>query len=397
MATVWPYLPNIRREAYVIAREYRTDIIVSRSGKEQRRALRQTPRKRVEYLSGVAGDCLRAFDRSMVTAQREQLAIPDRVRFVRLATGLGGSADSVVISPVPSWIVADAALLLVSGSRVAARTVESVVGTTVTFVESEAASWPAGTRLHPSLHGYLEASITAPVISPRGVVDISVAFEVDPGSEPPEDIGSAAVTFASREVFLTRPNRWRQITLNRVQDGAAATDYGFGRVQRFFPIEFATRMWEADYTGCDFDHADAIRQLFDRMQGRRGEFYMPTWQRDFVPLAGLTSAGTTLIVEGTAAQAYSGDTVFKAIAVRKKDGTWLLRTVTSIGPSGGTNSALTVNAAWGETVALANIDMVCWLPVWRFSSDILTMSWPREDVAEIKLPIQMIENLTAET
>jgi hypothetical protein len=397
VATVWPFLPNIRREAFVVAREYRTDIIVSRSGKEQRRALRQTPRKRIEYLTGVGGDCLRDFDLSMKTAQREQLAIPDRVRFVRLASGLGGSVDSVVISPFPSWIVADAELLLVSGSRVAARTVESVVGTTVTFVETEAASWPAGTRLHPSLHGFLNANITAPLVSPRGVVNVSVVFEVDPGEEPPEDIGTAPVTFASREAFLTRPNRWRQISLNRKQDAAADADYGFGRVRRFFPIEFATRLWEADYTGCDFDRAEAIRQFFDRMQGRRGEFYMPTWQRDLVPIVALTSAGTTITVEGTGAQAYSGDTVFKAIGVRKKNGTWLLRTVSSIAPSGGTNSALTISAAWGENVAVADIDMVSWLPVWRFSSDILSTSWAREDVAEMRLALQMIENLTAET
>lgn len=396
MATVWPYLPNIRREAYVIAREYRTDIIVSRSGKEQRRALRQTPRKRIEYLTGVQGDCLREFDRSMVSAQREQLAIPDRVRYAILAAGLGGSATSVTISPVPPWIVADAEVLLVAGSRVAARTVLSVVGTTVTFTTSEAESWPAGTRLHPAMLGYLDAKITAPIISPRAVVDINVVFHVDPGSEPPEDEGTAPVTFASREVFLTRANRWRPISLERTQEAAAA-DYGFGRVVRFFPIDFSTRMWEADYTGCDFDHADAIRKFFDRMKGRRGEFYMPTWTRDLVPLAGLTSAGTTLIVEGTGAQSYSGDTVFKAIAIRKTDGSWLLRTVTSIGASGGTNSLVTVSAAWGEIVALGQIDMVCWLPVWRFSSDILTMSWPRDDVAEIHLPFQMIENLTAET
>jgi hypothetical protein len=398
MATIWPYLPNIRREPYVLTREYRTDIITSRNGKEQRRALRQTPRKRVEYLTGVAGDCLREFDRSMVSAQRQLLAIPDRVRFVILPDGLEGDATTVTLSPVPAWIADGVELLLVSGSRVAARTVESVdSGGTVTFTESEAASWPAGTRLYPSLHGYLDSSIKAPVISPRGVVDIAVAFEVDVGSELAEDAGAAPVTFADREVFLKRPNRWAPIDLERLQEGAADVDYGFGRIRRFFPIAFATRVWGAEYTGCDFDHAELIRQFFDRMKGRQGEFYMPTWQADFKPVAGVTAAGTTLTVEG-ALSSFTGDTVFKAIALRKKsDGSWLLRTVNSIAPSGGSNSVLTVSAAWGETIALAGIDMVSWLPVWRFATDILAMSWPREDVAEMTLSFQMLENLPAET
>ncbi len=394
MATVWPYLPNIRLEPYVVAREFRTEIITSRSGKEQRRALRQTPRKRVEYLTGVAGNCLREFDRSMASAQRELLAIPDRVRFVRLA-GLAGEATPVVVDPVPSWISTGAALLLVDGSRVAERTVAGIAGTTVTFAESETASWPAGTRLHPALHGYLEPSIKAPLISPRGVAEVSVAFEVDPGSEPAEAAGSPPLTFQSREVFLRRPNRWRRIETTIAQEGAADVDYGFGRVRRFFPFNFATRMWEADYTGCDFERSDAIRQIFDRMKGRRGEFYMPTWRPDFMPVSGITAAGSTLIVAG-ALSSFLNHPVFRAIALRKADGGWLLRRVTDIDPSGGANSQITVDSPWGETVALSDIAMVSWLPVWRFGSDILTMSWPREDVAETRLSLQMLENLTAE-
>ncbi len=394
--TIWPFPPNIRHGAYEVSREYRTEIIVSRAGKEQRRALRQTPRKRIEYLTGQTGDCLRAFDRSMLTAQRTRLSIPERVRFVRLDAGLAGSATSVVIDPVPAWIVEDAELMLVNGSDHVIRTVASVVGTTVTFDESEAAAWPAGTRLHPSLQGYLATTIAAPVISPRGVIEVSVSFEVDPGTEPVEDDGAAAATLNGREVFLNRPNRWMPINLGRVQEGAGDVDYGFGRVQRFFPIEFSTRMWEAAYTGCDFDHADDLRQFFDRMKGMRGEFYMPTFQADMIPASALTSAGATITVSGTAtASAFNGDTVFAGVAVKKSDGTWLTRTVSSIAPSGG-NSVLTVGAAWGENVALADIAMVSWLPVWRFASDILTMSWPREDVAEMRLPFKMIESLAVE-
>lgn len=399
--TIWPFLPNWRRQPYLVSREYRTEIITSRSGREQRRAMRQTPRKRIEYLTGVKGDCLRDFDRQVVASQREGRTIPERVRFVTLPSGLGSGATSVTIDPVPSWIAADAALMLVNGADQSVRTVASVVGTTVNFVESEAVIWPAGTRLHPALDGYLEATIPSQLMAFahrvwRGVVDVSVIFHVDPGSEPEEDAGSAAATLAGREVFLTRPNRWTPISLNRLQEGAQSVDYGFGRVRRFFPVEFSTRLWEGSYTGCDFDNADELRQFFARMKGKQGEFYMPTWQADLVPTAGLTSAGTTITVSGTETDStFSSSTVFKAIAVRKLDGTWITRTVTNIAPSGG-NSEITVGAAWGEDVALGSIDMVSWLPVWRFASDILTMEWPRITVAETRMSFQMLENLEVE-
>jgi hypothetical protein len=287
--------------------------------------------------------------------------------------------------------------MLVHGSDHGFRTVASIVGTTITFDEFDAFDWPDGTRLHPSLTGYLDASIQAPVISPRGVLDLSVTFHVDPGSEPTEEDGTAPATLSGREVFLTRPNRWLPIDIIRVQEGAAAADYGFGRIGRFFPIEFATRMWEATYTGCDFDDADALRQFFDRMKGRRGEFYMPTWTADLVPTAGITSAGTTLLVDGDGLEAaYDGSTTYAAVALRKTDGTWITRTVTNVADITGGGASITIGSTWGEDVALGSIAMVCWLPVWRFATDILTMTWVRDDVAEVRLAMQMIESLAVE-
>lgn len=398
MPTLWPFAPNIRQYPYVVSREYRTDIITSRSGREQARALRQTPRKRIEYVTAQTGDCLRAFNRSMVSAQRELLAIPDRVRYVTLAGGLPSSNTSVVVDPIPAWIAEGESLIIMGGGNMAFRTVVSIIGTTVTFSESEAIEYPAGSRLHPVLEGYLSTSIPAPVISPRGVIEVQVAFEVDPGSESiPEESGTAETTFDGREVFLRRPNRWVPIDMDRVQEGNGKVDYGFGRVQRFFPIEFSTIMWDASYTGCDFETSDSLRKFFDRMKGRRGEFYMPTWNRDLIATAPLTSGGTAMQVSGAGHEAaYNGSTVWKAIAVRKTDGTWIFRLVNNVTDIGTDAATINITGNWGENVALSAIDRICWLPMWRFASDILTMTWPRDTVAEIRMPMQMLENLVAE-
>lgn len=397
MPVVWPFLPNLRRAPYVVSREYRTEILVSRSGQEQARALRQTPRKRIEYVMAQAGDCLRDFDRSMIMAQRQQLAIPDRIRYVVLASTLAGGATAIVIDPIPSWLIEGSTLVLTHGSDHSLRTVASIIGTTVTFIESDTDPWPAGSRLHFGLVGYLASAIPAPVISQRGVIEASVIFEVDPGSEEAEDSGAADFTLGGREVFLKRPDRWAPIDLNRVQEGSAQVDYGMGRIQRFFPIEFSTQVWEGSYTGCDFEHADEFRAFFDRMKGRRGEFYMPTFRADLIPTAGITAAGTTITVEGGALEDFFDDsTVYKALALKKSDGTWITRIVTNVADTSSTVTTITVSAAWGSTVALADIAMVSWMPVWRFASDILTQTWFRDTVAETRMSFQMIETLAVE-
>lgn len=399
MPTVWPFAPSFRTAPYVVNREYRTDIITSRSGKEQARALRQTPRKRLEYTTRVTGDCRREFNALMTYAQRTQLIVPDRVRFITVEGGLPSSNTSIVVDPIPYWIQEGVTLMLLRGSRHSIRTVASIIDDVVIFNESEVEAWPEGTTLHPTLVGYLNTNISAPLVSQiRGITEVTVSFEVDPGSEDiPEEIDAATTTLGGREAFLVRPDRWTPITLGRVQNGYGDVDFGFGRVSRFFPIEFSTRMWDATYTGCDFDHSDALRQFFDRMKGKHGEFYMPTWEKDLVPTAPLTSAGTAMQVSGSGLEiAYDDSTVWKALAVRKTDGTWILRTVNNVTDIGTDAATINISGNWGQNVPLNQIERVCWMPVWRFASDILATSWVREDVAEVRMSMQMIETLTVE-
>lgn len=396
VATLWPFGPNIRRSPYIVTREFRTEIITSRSGKEQRRAMRNTPRKRIEYITARTEECLRAFDHSMVSAQRTLLAIPERVRFELLPFGIISSSADVIMDSVPEWIVVGAKLVLVYGDRYAKRTVSVIVGTTVTFDEFDAEAWPVNTRIHPALEGYLVSEIESPNIAKRGVYEISVSFEVDPGTEEPELEGIATTTLLGREVLLVRPDSWTPINIINLQEGAGVVDYGFGRTKSFFPIAFATRTFQGQYTPCDYDKAEILRKFFARMKGMRGEFHMPTWTPDMIPAFGIGALANALIVEGTETyNTFVGSTTHKAIGIRLKTGVWLVKKINSMGIVSG-NTNFVVSSAWGTTAAISEIDMICWLPVWRFGSDILSMSWPFEDIAQLSFAFRMIEDLTVE-
>jgi hypothetical protein len=333
----------------------------------------------------------------MTQAQRFPRLLADRAKFHRLTATFASAANSLTISPVPEWIVEDAELVLSSGSTMEGRTVASVVGTTVTFDETNTADWPAGTRLHAGLIGWVSPSIIAPNLSPRGVRQANIEFDEKPGSSEPEGVGTASTTLGGREVFLRKPDVWVPMETTFAAEGVGNVDFGFGTVERYFMHEYPTRLFQASYTNCSVAKATEIEQMFNRLQGRRGEFYMPTWAPDLVPVSGIASAGTTITVEGTGVDtSYDGSTVYKGVAVRKTDGSWLVNTVSSIAPSSG-NSVITVGSGWSETVALGAIDMVCWLPVWRFATDSLTMVWVRETVAQTRLSLQMIEALTVES
>jgi hypothetical protein len=402
MTLLFPFGPNLWAAPYNVNRSFKTDIITSYSGREQRRALIHEPRIRVDFTALETENCRREFDRYMLYAQRQEHYFADRVRFTTLPSGLAGGSAAAVLSDLPPWIVVDAVLVLTAPGRRAMRTVASISGpTSVNFTTAGIAGWPPGTKLHASWAGFLDPSISAPVLSKRkGVIEAKIAYMVNPGSEiEPEDEGTAEETLGYREVFTIPPDVFEPIDLDRVQNGAAVVDYGFGKLAHYFPVNFSTRLFTAQFTRADYDCAEYVRKFFARMKGRLGEFYMPTHTNDLIPIpiggpvGSLVGGDSVMQVAGTDIATYYGAiTTFRGIAVKRNNGVWFYRRVLSILASGG-NSEFTIAGTWPFTIPFTAIDRVCWLPVWRFASDEITFEWLREDVMRCRLPIQMLEDL----
>jgi hypothetical protein len=90
MATTLPLLPLLDR-AYRIRREYLTEVITNRDGSEQRRSLRQTPRKVIEFDTTIRDDRRLAFDRLMTSALRSELAHPELPRYATTSAAITAS------------------------------------------------------------------------------------------------------------------------------------------------------------------------------------------------------------------------------------------------------------------------------------------------------------------
>lgn len=389
---IWPFRSMLGRP-FNVRREYRTEIFTSRSGREQRRALRQTPRKRIAFDVSLIGDDWRNFRRSMVRDLRRKLISYEAPRFATLAAEMAGG-DECEVTAAAAWLRAGQAIMLIDDARMAHRTIRSVVGTTVTFTGSGLDTWPAGTKLHAALDGRLAADV-ATAVRYRHVTDVQVSFEATPGSELEPLQGTAAATFNDREVLLSRPNVWMPVEVLHEQL-REAVDYGHGTIATFHPVTFTAQVRQGAYYALGLEAADALQAFFDRMKGQRGEFYMPSFEDD-LPLAAIAGSGTTsLTVTGTdVAEIFAGSTVYEAIAVFLTDGTVLYNRVTDIEESAG-NSLLTVATAWGQDIAPAGVTRISWMPVWRLASDIMEIEWDFDTLARTSLAMRMLEDLAPE-
>lgn len=400
MTDVFPIWTQALR-TLTVRREFRTDVITTRAGKEQRRALRTNPRKFVEFSSAFTGDNWRLFTTSMQFAQRTDWYFADKSRVVIAPDGMP-VGDEVEVSEAAGWLIAGAKVVLQEGpnsDRQEVFTISTVVGTTVTFTTPTSDDWPVNTLVFPALLGWLRGEVAGAPL--RGtMIDVQFGIEVEPTEETIEPALPADATFNGRDVWTLEPFAFRPAVLSHTQY-REVVDPLSGPVSRFHPVEFASRLWRAEFPMSDPDNADKVRSFFENMKGARGEFYLPTFEYDLKPKVLSAAGSATLRVEGTLTEvAYNGSTTHKCVAVTHADGSIQYNEVASITTNAG-DTVITFQDTWLDPVEVT--DRVSWMPVWRFASDILDIQWlfdfgaPPTRWATAVIMFTMLEDLAVES
>jgi hypothetical protein len=390
---VWPFAPSWSDSVDEI-HEFRTEIITSRSGYEQRRALRATARRSWEFSSLVQGERFSEFTRAMNARHERSWVFGHPSDFVTLTTGLIAPSRALNVTNDPVWLTPGALAILAHGNNAEAVEIATVSGTAVTLVDAPFASWPVGTKLHPAMRARLPASVQTKVLTNRAA-QIQVRLDGEPLANTAVAPGSAPQSFYGRELFTKRPN-WAetpQITFDAFRE---SVDYGFGAVTYETPRTFRTRTIRATFLARDRAEALDVVRFFTRMAGQQGEFYMPSWTQDIMPSQALQVGTNTIRVVGTLAAAdYGVNSTNKALVVYLADGSEIRRLVTGAVVSGN-STVISVDTPWPSTFPTTNIRYISWMPVWRFATDTLTIEWLTSTVAQFVLPMMTLQAFPAE-
>lgn len=388
VTTVFPYAHNWRsplRETL----GYQTEIIVSRSGKEQRRADRISPRRVFEMLVTLPGGRYPAFKQFLAQYRRQEIALPDPTRNVEIASTLDAGDTNFSVAATRSWLVAGASICFLDNGYAEIREVFSVTALAVVLVTPVTRAWSAGFRVRPALLGRLGRELSGSKMTDE-VVELTVPFRVTPTSEAEIAVPPAPTTVLGRELLTRTPNFDRVPDIVFLQD-EDEVDYGFGQVAFGYPVAFQTRITTATYVGLTRANIQLLKDFFNRARGQQGEFYNATNETDLVAV-GVTSAGdATVLVSGSAvASAFATDTVAKALCFTWADGEKAYRAVNGITASSG-NSIVTLASALARDID-AGVK-ISWLLISRFAADDMEINWYTETVADVSWPIKTLENL----
>ena len=399
-AKLWPFSPNWS-SSYKITYEFKTEIITSRSGREQRIAHRMKPRKSLAHSVRLVDNDLRRFNSLMWSWQNRGFVMPEVTRKVVSEYGMAALSDNMNVSnPAPAWLAPGVTVILDNKAGVKElRVVDAVDGPKVTFKSITPTPWPAGTVVYYAVSGNFDQSLsTARLTGTKATLNLS--FKITPGSEPAFDAGSPALTIGGREIFDKRPNWSNDVGVTH-QHEVDELDYGYGIVSRFSPIQFGTMVRQHNYLARNISEAEDMLKFFCRNFGQQGEFYAPTWDHDVVPKIPAAAPSVSLRIAGREFyDAYGSSTVNRGLAVRFKDGSMVYRLIQSIDlVSDGEvqDTLITVTQTWGREVSQNTILFISWLLLWRFASDSLTLEFLTDTVAQFQVPLMSLENLPVES
>ena len=389
MAVQFPFRPDWSSD-FTVRNKFLTEIITSRSKREQRIAARQLPRREIEFSVRLMRDELQAFQGFMAKNQQGRFYVTDWTRFVTISAPVSTGGLVLTMAATPGWLKEGQRILLRQPGVERLLEVESFDATTVTVVGGVNTDFPVGAKVYCVHDCTVDQNLAARAVTSKAG-EASLVFYVKPGTIA-EETPAAPVTAYGREFLITRPN-WSSEPAYDLQGFMETVDYDFGVTDEFAPVAFNTRVVERKFTFLQAQAAEDFMAFHRRMRGMRGEFYAPTWEHDLPLGIGTTGASNVFRIEGhDIFDQYAGSPMYRAMVVFYRNGTRAPRRITSIVKSG-TETRINLQSTLPGATNNSTAYLACFMPTWRFSSDELALNWRTSQVAECVATMQTVEDI----
>ncbi len=382
---------------YRVTYQYFTEILESRDGSEQRIALRETPRKTLEYKARLVGDARREFMDQLWVSQPAKFVHPEQSKVMFLDVPAKPGDTLLTLSEEPGdWVQPGTILVFGAGQTAELKSVAAREGGNAVRLRSPVmGNWPVDTEIFYATIGRYATSLTFGHQT-DDVAQVQVTFEVTPTSEREFVSDAPRITFAGREVFDLDAN-WSESVSIAKSHAVEDLDFGRGITSRTIPVRFGAYTPTISVMLKSKSEAEYLRQFFGRQIGRQGEFWLKS------PLADMrlrtdSAPGTNAIrVVGTAVRdVFESGITHNAVVILMEDGTSVFASVLSASTVAGFDTQFTLSTSFPNGLSVEEVDKVCWLTNARFGSDNLVIDWQTDDLASSKLAIISLRNQPVE-
>lgn len=349
-----------------------TDVLAASEGAEQRRSVRQTPRRSFEADFLLTGRERTFWDLFINALGGGEVVAPLYWETVTIPATLTATVSDRINfdTTLREWTHhAGYLALLIGNSALDYEVVEiaAVDAGGVDLTAPPARSWPKGTRLLPLRRAVLDQ--VGDVEQPSaGVGRVTAQLRIV-GPNPWTPAADASPVYLGLPVFLSEPNWVEDLTAQQDRE-IALLDTGVGVT------------YQVDATGRVLlgqshrwflpgrENLAAFRDLIYRHRGRAGAFWLPTFKADLTLAANVTAAATQIVVENVGYGYTGGPTSGRQYVAIKHSGGTILRKVLSVVP--GTTTAtekLNLDAALGLALSPGQVLRISFADTARFDTD----------------------------
>jgi hypothetical protein len=363
----WAFAPNWS-DGITETLAWLTDLLGSESMVEQRRALRVTPRREWVAASYVEGRERQLLDLMLFGWGARAWAVPvwPDVQLISAPLALGALHIPCATEDLDFAVGGLAMLRGESAFDFEVVEIEDIATGGIDLVRPTQRAWLAGSRLYPVRSARLVEEPTRTRLT-DALQSVEVRFRADEACEWPALM--PATLYRGRPVLEQRPDEVEEITASYARllaelDNDSALPLATDVAGRAMPIQ--RHRW----LGMGRAERSAYRSLMYALRGRQVAVWVPTHADDLRLAAPVGSAAMTIDI------AWVGYTRFgqqkpgrRDIRVELTDGTALHRRIQESTELGGDVERLTLDAALGLDVALADVGRICWMTLCRLDSD----------------------------
>ncbi|EHN5173251.1 hypothetical protein KI912_003107 [Salmonella enterica] len=345
---------------------WKTDVLTSQNGAEQRIARRLSPRRTLEFQILAADEARQRLEADLYHFGSRVWSVPVFPDVVMLTTPVVPGSLSLPVSPKGRDIRAGSSLLFSDGAGVAGGTETVEVSATdadaITLKRPVTRLWPAGSRLYP-LRSALLTDMPELTRKSDGVVTAQIRFRLT--GHQAFDRASVVTPLQYRGFPVLEPGSdWSEDLRGQYVRLLAAFDSGTGASEQQDlagrPFTLQRHHWRVAGRWAQM----ALRSLFYTLQGRQRPIWVGSQCSDFTPLS---MTGNQLMVMANGTSRFGPQPGRRDIRIEARQGVYHRRLL-SAAASGSATEILTLD---GDGLVLKQQDFlkVSWLTLCRLDSD----------------------------
>lgn len=369
---------------------WRTDVLESYDGSEQRIRLRSVPRRRFEFQLDLAGQDVRVLETLLHAWGARIFAVPVWTDRTVLTAPLSAGATAVRVSDAAhaDYHAGGLVAFWSDNQQHEVGEILSLAGNALTLKQPLSRGWPAGTRVFPARFARIDGDMV--VAHPTdALASARVRWEVEDASPVPAIDGPSA--YRGYRVLEWRPNRIDDLT-DTWRRKLARLDYGTGPVSVDDLSGQPVVGKRLCFTFSNRATIQAFRAWLHARQGRAVPFWLSSGQSDVEVTRPIHAADQHLAVKNIGYARYlASPTIRRDVAIRVAGGAVHHRRITGANEISEDEELLTLDSTLGLTTSLARVLQVSFLDLVRLEADAQELFWETDGIVQVVLEVRTVQ------